>query len=184
MLWTVRAVVMEMQWKLSWEAVVAGIGVFAVWVGVDGIVPAQNELWIKLGLSKLPATPSPEWNPFTQFGNGSALGWFFVAVRILGSSLLVPPLEEVFYRSFLYRWIAKPDFESVPLGQFAWRPFVLAALIFGFAHNEWLAGIFCAAAYQTLVCWKKRLGDAITAHAITNLLLGVWVVGRGQWHFW
>jgi hypothetical protein len=184
LLWAVRGVVQEMRWKLSWEGVVAGVTVFAVWVGLDAIVPCQQELWVKLGLSKAPASPAPAWNPFAQFGHGAELAWFFVFVRILGSSLVVPPLEEVFYRSFLYRWMARPDFASVPLGLFAWKPFLLTALIFGFAHNEWLAGILCAAANQGLVCWKKRLGDAMTAHAITNFLLGVWVVGRGAWHFW
>jgi CAAX prenyl protease-like protein len=184
MLWMVRSVVREMRWKLSWEAVAAGVAVFVVWVGLDQIVPTQQELWIKLGLSQAPATPAPAWNPFAQFGHGAELAWFFVYVRFLGSALIVPPLEEVFYRSFLYRWIARPDFASVPLGLFAWKPFLLTAFIFGFAHNEWLAGILCAAAYQGLVCWKKRLGDAITAHAITNLLLGIWVAWRGAWHFW
>ena len=184
MLWMVRAVVQEMRWKVSWEAVVAGVVVFVVWIGLDRIVPTQQELWIKLGLSKAPSTPTPAWNPFAQFGHGAELAWFFVFVRILGSSLIVPPLEEVFYRSFLYRWIARPDFASVPLGQFAWKPFLITALIFGFAHNEWLAGILCAAAYQGLVCWKKRLGDAMTAHAITNFLLGAWLVWRGAWQFW
>ena len=53
-----------------------------------------------------------------------------------------------------------------------------------FAHREWLAGILCGFAYQGLVCWKKRLGDAMTAHAITNFLLALWVVGRGAWKFW
>jgi CAAX prenyl protease-like protein len=70
------------------------------------------------------------------------------------------------------------------LGQFGWTPFLATAAIFGFAHHEWLAGILCGFAYQGLVCWKKRLGDAMTAHAITNFLLGVWVVWRGAWHFW
>jgi CAAX prenyl protease-like protein len=184
MLWVVWHVVPELRWKFSWEAVVAGVAVFALWVGLDGIVPTQQELWIKLGLSKAPAAPAPLWNPFRQFGDGTALGWFFVTARILGSSIVVPPLEEVFYRSFLYRWIAKPDFASVPLSHFAWKPFLITAVIFGFAHNEWLAGILCAAAYQGLVCWKKRLGDAMTAHAITNLLLGGWVVWKTAWHFW
>jgi len=184
MLWVIRPVVPEMRWKFSWEATVVGVGVFALWVGLDSLVPKQNELWFKLGLSKTPPDDSAIWNPFAKFGEASALAWFFVAVRTIGSSLVVPPIEEIFYRSFLYRWIAKPDFESVPLGRFLWRPFLITALIFGFAHNEWLAGILCAAAYQGLVCWKKRLGDAMTAHAITNLLLGMWVVWRGAWHFW
>jgi len=184
MLWGVCGVVQEMRWKVSWEAAAAGVVVFFLWIGLDRIVPTQQELWINLGLSKAPATPTPPWNPFLQFGEGSELGWYFVNVRVLGSVLVVPPLEEVFYRSFLYRWIARPDFSSAPLGQFALKPFLLTALIFGLAHNEWLAGILCAAAYQGLVCRKKRLGDAMTAHAITNFLLGAWVVWRGAWHFW
>ena len=96
----------------------------------------------------------------------------------------MPPLEEVFFRSFLYRYLAKPDFQSVPLGQFLPGPFLITSVIFGFEHREWLAGILCGFGYQGLVCWKKRLGDAITAHALTNLLLGAWVIWKGAWHFW
>ncbi|MEW6303339.1 MAG: CAAX prenyl protease-related protein [Verrucomicrobiota bacterium] len=169
MLWAVRPIIAEMRWEFSWLAVVAGVSVFAVWVALHGLYPQVNR--------------GAVWNPFDQFGD-SAMAWFFVAVRIVGSSLVVPPLEEVFYRSFLYRWIARQDFLSVGLGAFVLRPFIVTTLVFGFAHHEWLAGILCAAVYQGLVCWTKRLGDAITAHAITNALLGLWVVTKGDWHFW
>ena len=184
LLWWAWPYVTEMRWKFSLSAVVVGVGVLAIWVGLDSLVPKQQDLWIKLGLSKAPATPPLPWNPFAQFGEGSAIGWFFVGARILGSTFVVPPLEETFNRSFMYRWIAKPDFQSVSLGHFSWKPFALTAVIFGFAHNEWLAGILCAAAYQGLVCWKKNLGEAMTAHAITNFLLGIYIVARNEWHFW
>ena len=72
----------------------------------------------------------------------------------------------------------------MPLGQFAWVPFLATSAVFGFTHREWLAGILCGFVYQGLVCWKKRLGDAMSAHAITNLLLGLWIVWKGAWHFW
>jgi len=39
-------------------------------------------------------------------------------------------------------------------------------------------------AFQWLVLRKNRLGDAMTAHAITNFLLGVWIVWKQDWHFW
>ena len=171
LIWTVRPWVVEMKWSCSWEAVVAGVAVFAIWVGLDGFYP-------KLGKT------SANWDPHSAFGRDSALAWMFVAVRILGSSIVVPPLEEIFYRSFLYRYIAKPDFQSVPLGQFSWTPFLATSVVFGLAHQEWLAGILCGFAYQSLVCRKKRLGDAISAHAVTNFLLGVWIVWKGAWHFW
>jgi hypothetical protein len=172
LIWEMRLFVSEMRWSFSWEAVAVGVAVFAVWVGLDDFYP-------KIGRA------GPVWNPHLQFGDQSALAWLFVATRIVGSSLVVPPLEEVFYRSFLYRYIAKPDFQSVPLGQFSWMPFLVTAVVFGLVHpQQWLAGILCGAAYQGLVIWRKRLGDAMTAHTITNFLLGVWVVWKGAWQFW
>jgi CAAX prenyl protease-like protein len=84
----------------------------------------------------------------------------------------------------LYRYFANVNFLSVPLNRFVPLPFWGTALIFGLAHNQWLAGILCGAAYQWLVIRKNRLGDAMTAHAITNFLLGLWVVWRGAWQFW
>jgi len=126
---------------------------------------------------------APLWNPFTFFQT-AWMGWIFVIVRILGSTLVVPPLEEVFYRSFVYRYVAKQDFQTVPVGEFYWTPFIVSSVMFGFGHHEWLAGILCGFAYQGLVCRKKRLGDAIAAHAITNFLLGLWVIYKDAWHFW
>lgn len=184
MLWSLRAAVPEMRWRFSLEAVLAGVAVFALWVGVSGEWTTQQSLWAKLGLTQPPTAPPKSWNPQVYFGEGSGLAWLFVGVRIAGTVLVVPPLEEVFYRSFVYRYLANPRFETVPLGQFLPKPFVLTALVFGFAHNEWLAGILCACAYQGLVIRRQRLGDAMAAHAITNLLLGLWVVTRGAWHFW
>jgi hypothetical protein len=196
LVWFMRPFVTEMRWAFSWEAVVVGIGVFVVWVGLDGFYPSLDQLiqhyvcpMLKsLGLQSWCPHPDaankPPWNPLVQFGPGTPLAWVFIIGRILGSTFIVPPLEEVFYRSFLYRYIVKPDFMAVPLGAFHGVAFVVTAVIFGFSHYEWLAGILCGFAYQGLVLRKNRLGDAMTAHAITNFLLGIWVVWRGAWHFW
>jgi CAAX prenyl protease-like protein len=184
LIWEIRPLVAEMRWAFSWEAIVVGIGIFAVWVGISGEWTTQNSLWVKLGLSHASVKPTLPWNPNAQFGVGSALAWLFILTRILGSTFIVPPIEEAFYRSFLYRYIANQNFLAVPLNRFLTGPFLATAAIFGFSHNEWLAGILCGAAYQWLVIRKGRLGDAMTAHAITNLLLGAWVVWRGAWQFW
>lgn len=171
LIWLVWPLVAEMRWRLSFEAVLAGILVFALWVGLDPFYPVLGRA-------------SEGWNPHLAFGHNSLLAWTFILIRILGSTLVVPALEEVFYRSFLYRWLAKADFQQLPLGHFAWWPFLGTSVIFGLTHREWLAGILCGLIYQTLVCRHKRLGDAMTAHAITNFLLGCWVVANGAWYFW
>ncbi len=171
MIWVARPHIPEMRWRLSLEAIVVGIGIFVLWVGLDPFYPKFTSL-------------EKPWNPFAQFGQGSGFAWAFVAVRLVGSAVIVPPLEEVFYRSFLYRYLASPDFEKAPLHKLNWIPFLVCAAIFGFGHYQWLAGIVCGLAYQGLVIRKGRLGDAMTAHAVTNALLGVWVVWRGVWQFW
>jgi CAAX prenyl protease-like protein len=183
LLWEMRPFVSEMRCAFSWEAVIVGAGVAVLWIGLDGWYPRLGELSVKLGLAKPAATPAA-WNPHVQFGQGAALAWFFIAVRILGASLVVPALEEVFFRSFLYRYFARADFQSVALGQFLPLPFFAVSAVFALEHQEWLAGLLCGFAYQGLVIWKQRLGDAIVAHGITNFLLGLWVVGKGAWRFW
>jgi CAAX prenyl protease-like protein len=171
MLWLLRPYIKEMRWKFSWEAALVGVLVFLAWVGLDGHYP-------------LIAVRGGKFNPPETYGAGSALAFFFIGVRTLGSSLVVPPLEEVFYRSFLYRYLIKSDFLKIPLGCFEWRAFLITGLVFGIGHYEWLPGILCGFAYQWLVCRKDRLGDAMSAHAITNFLLAIWVIVRHAYYFW
>ncbi|HYE33386.1 MAG TPA: CAAX prenyl protease-related protein [Methylomirabilota bacterium] len=172
LLWWVWPVAKEMRWTFSWAGLLVGVVIAGLWIGLEPFYP-------HFGRGGKP------WNPFADFGERSALAWFFVSVRLLAVTLVVPPLEEVFYRSFLYRYISKPDFESVPLKGVRWPAFLITAALFGAAHpGEWLPGMLCGAAYQALVCWKGRLGDAILAHAVTNLILGIYVVSSRSFQFW
>ena len=173
-LWEMRALIPEMRWKVSWEGFVVGVLVLVIWVGLDPYYP-KNHLLFK---------PGDLWNPFAHFGENSAWGWFFFSVRTIGTAVVVPPLEEVFYRSFLYRFLINDKFETVPLSKLDWRSLIVMSLFFGFQHYQWLAGILCGLAFQFLVIKKRRLGDAIFAHATTNFLLGLWIYWKGAWQFW
>lgn len=169
LLWEVRPFVAEMRWALSWEAVVVGIAVAGMWIGLDGYYPRL-------------AKPDSVWNPDVAFGS---MGWIWNVVRLAGSSIVVPPVEEIFYRSFLYRYFVRLNFLAMPLGQMHWLSFIVTSTLFGLMHpDRWLAGILCGLAYQWLVLRKDRLGDAMTAHGITNFLLGAWVMWKRDWSFW
>lgn len=180
LLWLARDAIAELRWAFSLEAVVVGVGVFVMWIGLD---PLLVKLGFPNSYPKMDLTGAA-WNPPATFGAGSWEATLFIGTRLAGSALLVPMLEEVFFRSFFYRYVEKPEFLSVPLRHFSLRAFLITAAVFGIEHREWLAGILTAFAYQGLVCRKDRLGDAITAHAITNFLLGVWVIWKGAWHHW
>ena len=171
-LWTARQRLAEMRWTFGWRPLAAGVVIWALWVGLDPFYP------------KLPGRAANGWNPLADFGSGSFEAWFLIAIRLAGSSLVVPPLEEVFYRSFLYRYLIQEQFDKVPLTVVRTFPFLITALIFGFSHFEWLPAILCGLIFQRLVCRQGHLGDAIAAHATTNFLLGVWVVTRQAWSFW
>lgn len=171
LLWAVWPVVPEMRWKASWEALLVGVVIFFVWVGLDPYYPK----WI---------SGDSSWNPPRDFGEGAALAWFFIIARIVGSTLVVPPLEEMFYRSFVYRYLVKADFTEVSLKLFHPMAFFVTSAVFAIVHREWLAGFICGMAYQWLVIRKGHLGEAMTAHAVTNLLLGSYVAYKGAWQFW
>src|SRR5262249_34899833 len=90
MIYALRPVIAEMRWKMSGGAVIVGTAAFVLWVGLDPLYPKATVLLTKVGLSHGSGTAgavAAEWNPFSQFGATSALSWFFVAVRLLGSSL-------------------------------------------------------------------------------------------------
>lgn len=172
----------EVRWSFNVPSVSVGVLVFAVWVGLDGHYPSLGRL---LDRGAAPATADPVWNPFQFFASQAWLAWSMVVIRILCGTLVVPAIEESFYRSFMYRSIARADFESQPLSQFAPMAFFATSILFGLMHpGQWLAGIFCGIAYQGLVLRCGHLGEAMSAHAVTNLLLGIWVVWKGAWQFW
>jgi hypothetical protein len=104
--------VAEMRWSCSPEAIAVGFLCFIVWVGLDGFYPRLDEVFD----SNRASEPDGYWNPLAFFEASPSIAWLVIGVRILGSALIVPPLEEVFYRSTVYRYIIDPKIESVGLG--------------------------------------------------------------------
>jgi CAAX prenyl protease-like protein len=173
LLWLSWPYVTECRWRLSPLALLAGAAIFGLWIGLEGYYPP-----LQMGKA------GDAWNPHVAFGQGSALAWFFIVVRLAGSTLVVAPLEEVFYRSFIYRYIAQKDWLNLPLNRFLPFPFFAAAGLFAVEHVEWLPGLLTGFILQALILRTNRLGDAITAHAVANLLLGLYVLWQGAWKFW
>ena len=189
LLWALRNWLPEMNWNFKVEAVLVGLVIAALWIGLDGKIPSLDALWghaQALVTGKAPEPPKPEtpWNPLEFFRDAPALGWAFVAVRVLGRSLVVPPLEEVFYRSFVYRYLANPKFLDLPIGAWHSMACVVTSLMFGLAHpGQWVQGIVCGMAFQALVIRNRRLGDAMLAHATTNGIISAYAIATGQWQF-
>jgi len=110
---------------------------------------------------------------------------FFIAVRVLESAVLVPILEELFWRGWVMRWMIRSDFESVPLGQYTALSFWGVAILFALEHGPyWEVGLIAGVAYNWWLVRTRNLADCMLAHAVTNALLAGYVLAFNQWQYW
>ena len=149
-------------------AVAVGVAVFWLWIVLDAP-------WMKL------AEPTAFFTPLDPQGQPI---WPLIAVRWIGAALLVPVMEELFWRSFLMRWVESATFEAVDPRRVGVRAIVLSTFVFTLAHTLWLAAVIAGLAYAWLYRRTGKLWVAVIAHAVTNGVLGVWVVRTGNWAYW
>ncbi|MGW8391217.1 CAAX prenyl protease-related protein [Pseudoduganella sp. HUAS MS19] len=148
-------------------AIGVGAGVFVLWIALDAS-------WMQIG------TP----RGFDAAGSDGRIDWALVAVRAVGAALVVPLMEELFWRSFLLRWLAQRDFLSLRPARVGLRAAMISILLFGIEHNLWLAGIVAGIAYTLLYMRSETLWTPILGHAVTNGLLAAWIMVTGSWTYW
>ena len=149
------------------QAAALGAAVFVAWIALD-------QPWAGGGSGA----------GFDATGGDGSIDWALVALRLAGAVAVVPLMEELFWRSFILRWIARRDFLNQVPAEAGLRALLVSALVFGVEHELWLAGIVAGLAYGWLYMRGGNLWLAVAAHATTNLLLGVWVVATGNWRLW
>lgn len=152
-------------------AALVGLAVTAAWVGLDGWYPSIPLLGGK----------RTEFDPMT-LPAGARFG--FVAVRMLGLVVLVPLIEELFYRSFLMRWVIDPVYTRVPIGRVTPLALAVTTGVFACSHPEWLPALLTGLAWGGLVGRTKSVSACVVSHAVANLALGVYVIARHAWRFW
>ena len=129
----------------------------------------------------LPPRPPPSTAPSPY--EPAVCGWALTIAKLIGSAFVIAPVEEVFFRSFLYRWLQKRDFLSVPLSRFNLSAFLWMVFLFTLEHDRPLAAAAAGALYG-LAAIRFGLASAIVAHVATNLLLALYVIHQGAWAFW
>ena len=167
----------KINWSHAWLGVLVGIvGVFQ-WVGMEkGLL----HFWPNYPRASMEAV-----NPFTTFSSPVML-WTFIAIRLLGPTLVVPFMEEFFWRDFLWRTVIAPnDFKMAALGEWDLKAFLVVTLAFASVHMQmWITALVWGAMIAVLLVRTKSLGACIIAHGVTNLLLGLYVLYTHDWAFW
>jgi uncharacterized protein len=167
----------KINWKYGWLGIIVGIVGVVQWVGMEKLL---LHYWGDYHFMKnsAPVDPFRDYSP--------AFAWAFIFIRIMCATLVVPVMEELFWRDFLWRsMIAPNDFKMAEIGEWDWKAFLLVAVAFGAGvHFEWLTAITWGLMIGGLLVYTRSLGACIIAHGVTNLLLGLYVVIYQDWRFW
>jgi hypothetical protein len=153
-----------------------GLAVWLLWIAPDSLVAGWRDHWLFqnsiTGRLKT-SIPPVELTPL------------MLVLRTMRATLLVPVLEELFWRGWLVRWIQNQDFETVPIGQFTPLAFWATSLLFAAEHGPyWEVGLLCGMIYNWWIWRTKSLGDAMLVHAVTNLALSLFVIATQRWVYW
>jgi CAAX prenyl protease-like protein len=153
-----------------WISAVVGVVVFLIWIAPQTL----------LGLPRRDNGFDP-----TVFASPT-LYWITVAFRFARLVIVVPLVEEIFWRGFVLRYLISENFDKIAVGTWSWMSFTVVAAAFAFSHApaDWAAAFATGMLYNAVACSTKSLGSCVIAHASTNLLLGLWIMATRQWGFW
>jgi uncharacterized protein len=178
----------QFPFRISLLAIVVGIVGCVLWIAIANLALEQrlvewlgrkNPLIGWLGLGERSA-----YNPLEQLAATRTWACMFLAVRFLGLALIVPVIEEFFLRGFLMRFVMRENWWEVPFGDVTTAAVVVGTLFPVLYHPEKLAALVWFSLVTWLMIRTRNIWDCVAAHAVTNLLLGIYVVSRGQWQLW
>ncbi|MFM9114737.1 MAG: CAAX prenyl protease-related protein, partial [Planctomycetota bacterium] len=181
LVWSLRGRELVRTHRQVGGAVAVGLVGILLWLGLSSLgLERQVAQWLPAFLRP---SDRPGFNPWQELPTDS---WSvaFVVVRLVGLVVLVPVAEELFWRGFLWRWLQDPDWERQPIGQWHRGAFFGVTALFTLAHPEWFAAAVYGALIGLLLVWKRDLWLCIVAHATSNFVLGIYILGTHSWQLW
>lgn len=174
---TVSRPVIDLRVRNPLGTVLMGIAVFLVWIAPEALFPGYREHWLftnsVMGAVKAGVPESAREDTLV------------LILRAARASIIVPIIEELFWRAWLMRWMISPHFEKIPLGTWSPKAFWVVAALFASEHGSyWEVGLAAGVLYNWWMLKTKSLGDLIVAHAVTNAVLSGYVVYAGRWEYW
>ncbi len=165
--------------NLSWLSVGVGVVGFFVWIGFYWL---DNRL---LGIGTMFPPSRAAYNPYRELAHDPTWMKQFLVIRFFGLVALVPLIEEFFLRGFLMRYIDDPDWDEIPLGEAGTWALVGIPIYAAMTHpNELVSAVIWFSMVTWLYLRTKSIWNCVIAHAVTNLMLGIYVVNWGKWELW
>jgi len=175
-IWLVSRRVLDFRVTNLVGSLVLGVGLFLVWIGPDLLAPAYREHW----LLQNNLTGRVE-SSFQEAARADTVAVLFRALRAI---VIVPIVEELFWRGWLMRWLVDHEFTRVRLGTVTPYAFIATAILFAVEHGAfWDVGLLAGIGYNWWMMRTRSLGDLILAHAVTNACLVAYVLASGRWEY-
>lgn len=165
-------------WPAQWlPSIAIGAGVFVLWIAPDLLIPGYRNLppFFNAVVGHTHSSLQP-----AALHSAWVLGW-----RTVRAVIIVPVVEELFWRAWLMRWLINSDFRKVPLGAYTPFSFWLTAILFASEHGPyWDVGLLAGLVYNFWMIRTKSVADCVLMHAVTNGALSAYVIATGQWQYW
>jgi hypothetical protein len=162
--------------SFPWASAAVGAMVFVIWIAPDLLFGYRHGVLFENAITGRAASSIPE-----SLRHNALL----VAVRVANCAVLVPILEELFWRGWLMRVLIDSNFLSVRIGTYAPTAFFAVAILFASEHGPyWEVGLAAGILYNLWAMRTGNLADCILAHAVTNIALSAYVLFTGQWQYW
>ncbi len=165
---------------IAW--IVGAVGA-VLWIGLCALA-LEPGLVALVGFDPSVLSQRRQFNPFQQI-DSTVWRNLFLAARIGLLVIIVPLAEELFLRGFLMRVVHSVQWSDVRLKELGW-----AALLCGTAYgvlthpSEAIAALVWFSLVSWLMLRTGKFWNCVVAHAVTNGLLGIYVVRYSQWQLW
>ena len=156
-LYLCRAALLAETWRIDPLAVAVGVAIAVLW-----IVTAPASVEPPAYAAALTAMPP-------------ALFALWVSIRIVGTTLLVPIVEEMFFRKYVLGKFLGQGTVLILVG------ILLTSAFFGALHQRWLIALIAGVAFAFLYLRHHRISDAIVAHGTANGLIAGAAALTGKW---
>ena len=102
---------------------------------------------------------------------------FWMVTRVLGTVLLVPVIEELFFRGYIIDQFRQKGSAVMLIAGIA-----LSTVLFAALHGNWVGAVFAGLVFAALAVRPGgRLSDAIVAHMLANALVAAAAFASGDW---
>lgn len=132
-----------------------GAGVGVMWV----ITAPPPDLMLEMAVATMPATVFAIW----------------AGLRVLGTAIFVPLVEEMFFRGYLLRRLGGPKLWQRVLA------IVLTSLAFAMLHGRWIEASLAGLAFAAMALRRGRVSDAVWGHIVANALVAGVALAQREW---